>query len=66
MGGPFDAIFCRNVMIYFKNDLKALIAAEFYRLLKPQGHLFIGHSETIDTQSLGFKRVSPAVFRKVA
>ena len=45
--GPFDAIFCRNVMIYFDNKTKAELTRKFVQLLKPGGWLFIGHSETI-------------------
>ncbi|WP_205631193.1 CheR family methyltransferase [Candidatus Terasakiella magnetica] len=45
--GPFDAIFCRNVMIYFDNKTKMEITRKFADLLRPGGWLFIGHSETI-------------------
>ncbi|WP_206201967.1 protein-glutamate O-methyltransferase [Terasakiella sp. SH-1] len=49
--GPFDAIFCRNVMIYFDNKTKQEMTRKFSELLKPGGWLFIGHSETIlDTE----------------
>jgi chemotaxis protein methyltransferase CheR len=43
--GPFDAIFCRNVMIYFDKPTQSKILARFVPLLKPQGLLFAGHSE---------------------
>ncbi len=52
MSGPFDAIFCRNVMIYFDEATKAKLIARFGKLLRPGGWLYIGHSETLlDTQS---------------
>lgn len=42
---PFDAIFCRNVMIYFDNKTQQHLLNRFSRLLKPGGLLFVGHSE---------------------
>jgi len=45
--GKFDLIFCRNVMIYFSQSLKEEILEHFYNLLKPDGFLVIGASETL-------------------
>lgn len=42
---PFDAIFCRNVMIYFDKTTQQDILHRFVPLLKPDGLLFAGHSE---------------------
>jgi len=42
---PFDAIFCRNVMIYFDKPTQAKILAKFVPLMKPEAILFAGHSE---------------------
>ncbi len=42
---PFDAIFCRNVMIYFDRDTQAGVLRRFVPMLKPDGLLFVGHSE---------------------
>jgi len=43
--GPFDAIFCRNVMIYFDKPTQSRILSRFVPLMKPDGLLFAGHSE---------------------
>jgi chemotaxis protein methyltransferase CheR len=45
LSGPFDVIFCRNVMIYFDKPTQARILARFVPLMKPDGLLFAGHSE---------------------
>jgi chemotaxis protein methyltransferase CheR len=42
---PFDAIFCRNVMIYFDRETQEKILRKFAPLMKPHGLLFAGHSE---------------------
>lgn len=44
--GPFDAIFCRNVMIYFDKPTQYQILKKFVPLLAPDGLLFAGHSES--------------------
>jgi chemotaxis protein methyltransferase CheR len=47
MRGTFDAIFCRNVVIYFAEDTQARIWSRFTPLLPPGGLLYIGHSERL-------------------
>jgi len=44
--GPFDAIFCRNVMIYFDKQTQYKILKKFVPLLASDGLLFAGHSES--------------------
>jgi len=46
MRGPFEAIFCRNVMIYFDKQTQHKILQKFVPLLRPDGLLFAGHSES--------------------
>ena len=45
MRKQFDAIFCRNVMIYFDRDTQFAVLKKFHPLIKPHGLLFVGHSE---------------------
>lgn len=45
--GTFDAIFCRNVMIYFDKGTQYKILQRFVPLLEPHGLLFVGHSESL-------------------
>ena len=46
MRGPFDAIFCRNVMIYFDKPTQLKVLERFVPLLRDEGLLFAGHSES--------------------
>jgi len=66
MKGPFDAIFCRNVMIYFDNPGRAKFVQEAGRLLRPGGYLFVGHAESVAGLAAGFKPVAPSVHMRVA
>jgi len=64
MKGPFDIIFCRNVMIYFDSATQGRLVRRFYDLLVPGGHLLVGHSESLVANSCGFKYVQPATYVK--
>ena len=48
MKGPFDVIFCRNVVIYFEEETQARVWSRFKPLLTPEGRLYIGHSERLN------------------
>lgn len=52
----FDAIFCRNVMIYFTLPTTKKLVDQFATSLKPDGYLFLGHSETLSNISAKFER----------
>ena len=53
----FDVIFCRNVMIYFSDDVKKQLVRGFFNALTPGGYFYIGHSETLHGVSKAFKLV---------
>jgi chemotaxis protein methyltransferase CheR len=57
MYSDMDFVFCRNVMIYFSDDVKKKIVRGFYNALKPGGYLYIGHSESLHGISKAFKLV---------
>jgi chemotaxis protein methyltransferase CheR len=64
--GLFDAIFCRNVMIYFDAPTKATLVERFTRQLKPGGWLYIGHSESLMGAHPGLQLVGRTTYRRVA
>lgn len=47
IGGPFDAIFCRNVLIYFERSCRLGLISGLARKLYSDGYLFLGHSESL-------------------
>jgi chemotaxis protein methyltransferase CheR len=65
MRGPLDAIFVRNVMIYFDDPMRQKVIDQMERLLAPGGLLFIGHSETLTTIKTSLKTQQVSVYRKV-
>ena len=60
--GPFDVIFCRNVMIYFDKSTQGTILSRFAPLMKPDGLLFAGHSENFLYVSDAFKLRGKTVY----
>jgi len=62
---PMQAIFCRNVIIYFERPVQETLFQKVSECLDPVGHLFIGHSETLNGMQLNLKQVRPTVYRKV-
>ena len=62
--GPLDMIFCRNVMIYFDNNLRIRLVQKFYSLLRQGGLLFTGHSESLTNMSGDFTKTYPSVYAK--
>lgn len=64
MTGPLDAVFCRNVMIYFDDPVRMRLLEEILKLLKPGGYLVVGHAESLAGMISEFKYVRPSVYRK--
>jgi chemotaxis protein methyltransferase CheR len=64
MDGPLDVIFCRNVMIYFDNDVRRRLLSDLYRLLRPHGLLMVGHAESLTGMVSEFKTVRPSVYTR--
>lgn len=61
--GTFDAIFCRNVMIYFDGRTKTALVERFRQKLKPGGWLYIGHSESLMGSHPGLQLVGRTIYR---
>lgn len=61
--GKFDVIFCRNVLIYFNNEVKASILEKFASCLNPKGYLILGSSESISglTDKYDMVRCNPGL-----
>ncbi|MDX2131709.1 MAG: protein-glutamate O-methyltransferase CheR [Planctomycetota bacterium] len=64
MRGPFDVIFCRNVMIYFNAETRRRLVRRFHDLLRPQGILAVGSAETLAGLGVPFRSVQPSVYVK--
>jgi chemotaxis protein methyltransferase CheR len=64
--GPFDAVVCRNVMIYFEKPVREALVRRFRSTLAPGGLLVLGSSESLSGLDVGAMRmVSPSVYRRV-
>jgi chemotaxis protein methyltransferase CheR len=61
--GPLQAIFCRNVMIYFDRPTQRNLLARYHRLLEPDGLLFVGHSESLLDNTIGFQSLGQTIYR---
>jgi chemotaxis protein methyltransferase CheR len=64
VGERLDAIFCRNVLIYFDRATQENILRKLIKNLAPSGYLFVGHSETLHDMDLPVVPVAPALYRK--
>lgn len=64
MKGPFDIIFCRNVVIYFSKDTQKILFDRYADILAPGGYLFIGHSESLHGVSKRFEPLGRTIYRR--
>jgi len=60
--GPFDLIFCRNVLIYFAPETKNSVISRLLDHLTPDGLLFLGHAESLFGMTNRVRSVQPAVY----
>jgi len=65
MKGPFDVIFCRNVVIYFDRDTQKVLFNRFADYLPVGGHLIIGHSESLNGLTDRFQPVGNTIYKKI-
>ncbi len=63
--GPFEIIFCRNVLIYFQPLVREKVAHFFYQNLRPSGLLFLGHSENLLELKELFKPLGKTVYQRI-
>jgi chemotaxis protein methyltransferase CheR len=66
MKGPIDAIFCRNVVIYFDRETQRQIVARMAALQRPDDHLILGHSESLLQVSTQYQLVRDTIHRRLA
>lgn len=66
--GRFDIVFCRNVLIYFSPEIKTQIISQIHDVLNPNGHLFLGASESLTGLSNKYNmlRCSPGIIYQKA
>ncbi|MFK5913914.1 MAG: protein-glutamate O-methyltransferase [Woeseiaceae bacterium] len=62
--GPFDLMFCRNVVIYFNKDTQRILFDRYANLLVDDAHLFIGHSESLTKVSDRFNLLGHTIYQK--
>ena len=63
--GEFDAIFLRNVMIYFDVETKRQVVQNLLPRLQPGGYFIIGHSESLNGISDGLRQIRPTIYQKL-
>ena len=62
--GDMDLIFCRNILIYFDKPTQAKVLSRLCDHLRPGGHLFLGHSESIVGIDLPVTQIANTVFQR--
>jgi len=63
MKGQFDAIFCRNVTIYFDRPTQSEVIGRLTSVLVPGGLLYVGHSENLGLHAPDFRLVGKTVYQ---
>jgi chemotaxis protein methyltransferase CheR len=62
--GHFDLVLCRNVLMYFKPETRREVVLRLVRQLEGDGHLFVGHSESLHGLNLGLETMAPTIYRR--
>jgi chemotaxis protein methyltransferase CheR len=62
--GPFQVIFCRNMLIYFDQPTKVDVVRRLVSVLAPGGYLYLGHSEALPGSIAGLTPVGRTIYRK--
>jgi chemotaxis protein methyltransferase CheR len=65
LGDHFDIVFCRNVMIYFDAETQRRVLTRIHDVMKPQGLLFIGHSENFTDLKVQFRLRGKTVYERL-
>jgi len=65
MKGPFDFMFCRNVVIYFDKATQRVLFDRYANLVRDKGYLFLGHSESLYKVSERFNLIGNTIYHKV-
>jgi chemotaxis protein methyltransferase CheR len=65
VNGPFDLIFCRNVLIYFDREDRERIVRRLLGYLSPKGYLFVGHAESLHTMHDAVRSVMTTVYAPI-
>ncbi len=60
----FDVVFCRNVLIYFDNNVKAEVVNKLYDAVKWNGYFVIGGAESLNSINHRYQYVRPSIYRK--
>lgn len=64
INGPFDFMFCRNVVIYFNKETQAVLFDRYANLISDNGYLFIGHSESLHKVCKRFNLLGQTIYQK--
>lgn len=65
MKGPFDIIFCRNVVIYFNKDTQRTLFSRYAEYLDDKAYLIVGHSESLHGVTNQFQLLGKTIYRKL-
>ncbi len=65
LGGPFDLVFCRNVMIYFDAATQRQVLQGLHSVLRPGGLLYVGHSENFTDSRELFRLRGKTIYERL-